>query len=97
MQTARVLGGPIPGRPWMSAGYGLGLMQGTVAGGLILNGHTGGGPGSVVAVYRCVDGDDAASCAVFHEGANQGVAEADVVERLLAVLGALRVRARSAD
>ncbi|MHC8381809.1 serine hydrolase domain-containing protein [Pseudomonas sp. LB3P14] len=90
MQTARALGGPIPGRPWMSAGYGLGLMQGAVAGGLILSGHTGGGPGSVVAVYRCVFGDDAASCAVFHEVANEGVAEADVVERLSAVLGESR-------
>ena len=32
MQTARALGGPIPGRPWISPGYGLGLMQGLVSG-----------------------------------------------------------------
>ncbi len=90
MQTARVLGGPIPGRPWTSPGYALGLMQGLVMGDLTLSGHTGTGPGSVVAVYRCVDGDDTASCAVFHEGANEGVAAVEVVERLSAVLGRSR-------
>jgi CubicO group peptidase (beta-lactamase class C family) len=87
MQSARVLGGPIPGRPWTSPGYGLGLMQGLVRGDLMLSGHTGAGPGSVLAVYRCVDGENAASCAVFHEGAEEGVAEAEVLERLSAVLG----------
>ncbi|MGZ7456481.1 serine hydrolase domain-containing protein [Pseudomonas sp. Ma2-10] len=90
MQTARVLGGPIPGRPWISPGYALGLMQGLVMGDLTLSGHTGAGPGSVVAVYRCVDGENAASCAVFHEGADEGVAEADVVKRMSAVLGKSR-------
>ena len=87
MQSARVLGGPIPGRPWTSPGYGLGLMQGLVRGDLMLSGHTGTGPGSVVAVYRCMDGENAASCAVFHEGVEEGVVEAEVVERLSAVLG----------
>jgi CubicO group peptidase (beta-lactamase class C family) len=90
MQTARVLGGPIPGRPWTSPGYSLGLMQGLVRGDLSLSGHTGAGPGSVVAIYRCIDGENAASCAVFHEGANEGIAEAEVVERLSAVLGKSR-------
>jgi hypothetical protein len=56
MQTARVLGGPTPGRPWTSPGYGLGLMQGEVDGGLTMCGHTGGGPGSVVAEVA-VSGD----------------------------------------
>ncbi|MNL83660.1 hypothetical protein D3C87_2113750 [compost metagenome] len=65
-------------------------MQGLVRGNLTLSGHTGAGPGSVVAVYRCVDGDDAASCAVFHDGANEGVAEAEVVERLSVILGKSR-------
>jgi hypothetical protein len=62
-------------------------MQGLVMGDLTLSGHTGAGPGSVVAVYRCVDGENAASCAVFHEGANEGVAETEVVERLSVFLG----------
>ncbi|MDP1894471.1 MAG: serine hydrolase domain-containing protein [Hydrogenophaga sp.] len=86
MQTARALGGPIPGRPWTFPGYALGLMQGAVDVGLTLCGHTGVGPGSVVAVYRCVHGANAASCAVFREGSDEGSVEAEVVNRLLATL-----------
>ncbi|SFB71926.1 CubicO group peptidase, beta-lactamase class C family [Polaromonas sp. OV174] len=86
MQMARVLGGPLPGRPWTSPGYGLGLMQGVVDKGLTLCGHTGVGPGSVVAVYRCAYGINTASCAVFREGSDEGFAEAEVVNRLLATL-----------
>jgi CubicO group peptidase (beta-lactamase class C family) len=87
MQTVHALGGPIPGRPWTAPSYGLGLMQGAVEGGLTLSGHTGGGPGSVVAVYRCVNSGDTASCAVFHEGADEGAVEAEAVQRLSAILG----------
>jgi CubicO group peptidase (beta-lactamase class C family) len=86
MQTARRLGGEIPGRPWTSAGYALGLMQGEVDAGLTLCGHTGVGPGSVVAVYRCVAGTSTASCAVFGEGCDEGLAEREVVDRLSAAL-----------
>ena len=87
MQRVRTLGGPMPGRPWVSPGYGLGLMQGPEGGGLTLSGHTGAGPGSVVAVYRSAQGDDTASCAVFLEGSDEGAAEAEVVRRLVAILG----------
>lgn len=87
MQTVHTLGGPIPGRPWLSPGYGLGLMQGAAQGGLTLSGHTGAGPGCVVAVYRCVNGDNTASCAVFHEGAAEGAVETEAVQRLSAILG----------
>lgn len=48
------VGGPVPSRPWLSPGYGLGLMTGGVANGAIVAGHTGGGPGSVIAVYQSV-------------------------------------------
>ena len=43
---------PIPGRPWKSGNYGLGLMigQGEPLGAYV--GHTGGGPGSTSAVYQ---------------------------------------------
>ncbi|NUU38185.1 serine hydrolase [Pseudomonas sp. C2B4] len=88
MQRARSLGGPIPGRPWMSPGYGLGLMQGVEKGGLTLSGHTGSGPGSVVAVYRSVDGDNTASCAVFQANTHEAVVETEVVKRLSATLKA---------
>lgn len=78
MQTPYLLGGPLAGRPWVAPGYGLGLMQGPDASGLYLHGHTGGGPGSVVAVYRSAT----ASCAVFAEGSDQGAIEAEVVRQL---------------
>lgn len=86
MQTVRTLGGPIAGRPWVAPGYALGLMQGAVEGGLVLSGHTGGGPGSVIAVYRCGEGNNTASCAVFAEGGAEGVVEAEVASRLMDVV-----------
>ncbi|WP_095056808.1 serine hydrolase [Pseudomonas sp. Irchel s3f7] len=82
MQTARTLGGPIPGRPWVTPGYGLGVMQGTTEGGLILCGHTGCGPGSVIAVYRISDGDPSACCAAFGTNVSEGAVEAHVVDQL---------------
>jgi len=90
MQATRVLGGRMAGRPWVSPGYALGLMRGPVEGGLILAGHTGGGPGSTVAVYRAALGDATASCAVFSPGANEGDVETRVVEQIREVLEASR-------
>lgn len=87
MQAPRLLGGPIAGRPWTAPGYGLGLMCGAVAGGLRLSGHTGSGPGSVLAVYRAVHGSRSASGAVWQAGGDQGAVEAEVVARLQAELG----------
>ena len=86
MQTARILGGPIPGRPWITPGYGLGVMQGSIDGGYSLCGHTGCGPGSVIAVYRICDGDASACCAAFEAGASEGTVEAIVVEQLMQIL-----------
>lgn len=86
MQAARTLGGPIPGRPWLSPGYGLGLMRGDVEGS-VFYGHTGTGPGSVIAVYRCAYRRDTASCAVFLEGSDEGAAEIEAVVRLSTTLG----------
>ncbi|WPN49910.1 MULTISPECIES: serine hydrolase domain-containing protein [unclassified Pseudomonas] len=87
MQTARTLGGPIPGRPWIAPGYGLGVMQGPIEGGLTLCGHTGCGPGSVIAVYRCSDAEASACCAAYDASANEGAVEAHVVHQLKKVLG----------
>lgn len=86
MQNVHHLGGPIPGRPWQSPGYGLGVMQGPTADGLPLCGHTGGGPGSVVAVYRASRGDDSATAGVFVEGGSEGDVEAAAVQALMAAL-----------
>lgn len=87
MQTVRRLGGPIPGRPWLAPGYGLGVMQGPVAGDLTLCGHTGGGPGSVVAVYHGARNGHRVTCAAFRGDGDQGAVEAEVVARLSATLG----------
>jgi CubicO group peptidase (beta-lactamase class C family) len=86
MQTVHPLGGPIPGRPWTAPGYGLGLMQGAVQSGLILSGHTGSGPGSVVAVYHSTTNGHTATCAVFCADGDEGTVEARVVDHLSAVL-----------
>ncbi len=86
MQNVHHLGGPIPGRPWQSPGYGLGVMQGPTADGLLLCGHTGGGPGSVVAVYRASRGGDSATAGVFVEGGSEGDVEAAAVQALMAAL-----------
>lgn len=53
MQDCHALSfGPIPGRPWLSPAYGLGLMMGTFENGVASAGHTGSGPGSVIGVYH---------------------------------------------
>ena len=57
-------------------------MRGPVAGGLVLAGHTGCGPGSVLAVYRGITDRQAVSCAAFAEAAGEGEIEAAVVEQI---------------
>lgn len=83
MQAVRTLGGPIPGRPWITPGYDLGVMQSSIEGRYSLCGHTGSGPGSVIAVYRICDGDASACCAAFEAGASQGSVEAFVAGELI--------------
>jgi CubicO group peptidase (beta-lactamase class C family) len=51
MFEPRDVAGSLPGRPWLRAGYGLGLMIGITADGFRVLGHTGGGPGSQIAAY----------------------------------------------
>ncbi len=53
MLSPHSVGGPVPGRPWQTAGYGLGLMIGIGETGATYVGHTGGGPGSTAAIYQC--------------------------------------------
>ena len=68
MQQAYRVGGGLLGRPWTTANYGLGLMigEGVPLGSYV--GHTGGGPGSTAAVYRCAGtGFTAASFAPIDE------------------------------
>lgn len=66
----------VPGRPWLSVGYGLGLGVCTAEGGLFA-GHTGGGPGSVSAVYQQIDGSASArrTAAAFAQTDAPGLVE----------------------
>ena len=66
--------GSYPGRPWVSPGYGLGMMIGTIANGALMAGHTGGGPRSVVAVYHDMT-THRGTAAAFSPGADQGLVE----------------------
>ncbi|MEK1939995.1 MAG: serine hydrolase domain-containing protein [Pseudomonas sp.] len=86
MQAERALGGPIAGRPWVTAGYGLGMMKGSIEGGFSLSGHTGCGPGSVISVYRISNGNASACCAAFETGSSEGAVEAFVAQRLVEAL-----------
>jgi CubicO group peptidase (beta-lactamase class C family) len=52
MCASHPVGGPFPGRPLKRPGFGLGLMTGIASSGHKVMGHTGGGPGSVIAVYH---------------------------------------------
>lgn len=47
------VGDPGAGRPWRVANYGLGMMTGITTQYLRVAGHTGGAPGSGIAVYHC--------------------------------------------
>ena len=69
------LGGPIEGRPWRAPGYGLGMMSGTTASGDRATGHTGGGPGSVIAVYCLPEVAAPFSAAAFAFGDNEAHVE----------------------
>lgn len=80
MRIARPLGGALPGRPWTTHGYALGLMRGAVVGAVgTAIGHSGAGPFSVNAVYHFPDMSDPATVAVFTNGTDEGVAENEAV------------------
>tara|TARA_R110000764_G_scaffold1267_1_gene4936 strand:+ start:14249 stop:15157 length:909 start_codon:yes stop_codon:yes gene_type:complete len=80
MRAAHPLGGAIAGRPWTRCGYGLGLMAGTMAGAGAAEGHSGGGPFSVNAVYHFPDLPVPVTVACFAQGTDEGVTEYAAVE-----------------
>lgn len=86
MLACHPLGGPLPGRPWRTTGYGLGLMIGTMRGGvgpeILVAGHSAGGPGSVGAVYRRLDVADLCAAAAFGAATEEGLAEQRVADLL---------------
>lgn len=68
MRSGHPLGGATPERPWDSPGYGLGLMSGGTRDGGAVEGHTGGGPGSVCAIYHGVGSMPPRTAAAFAPG-----------------------------
>ncbi|HET8729138.1 MAG TPA: serine hydrolase domain-containing protein [Alphaproteobacteria bacterium] len=83
------IGGPVAGRPWLTTGYGLGLMMGTMqrpgmTGPLEVAGHSAGGPGSVGAVYHGVSDGRGRTAAVFAAGSDEGIAEDQALKMLIA-------------
>lgn len=75
MLSPFVLPGPLPGRPWRIPGYGLGTMTGETTSGLKVSGHTGGGPGSTIAVYRDLGGSVARTAAFFRTSEDEAKTE----------------------
>lgn len=74
MVNGHGVGEGMPGRPWIKPSYGLGLMiEGTLSHGP--RGHTGGGPGSVIAVYRRTDTREPQTIAAFALGDDAGAVE----------------------
>jgi D-alanyl-D-alanine carboxypeptidase len=69
------LGGPLPGRPWETTGYGLGLMIGRMASAGATFGHSGAGPGSVGAVYHFSSQIAPRTVAAFAQADSEGVTE----------------------
>jgi hypothetical protein len=75
MLHRHAVGGPIEDRPWKVPGYGLGIMCGGSENAHWVAGHTGSGPGNVIAVYRKTDSGGSGSAAVFLAGGTQGQVE----------------------
>jgi CubicO group peptidase (beta-lactamase class C family) len=69
----------LPGRPWETTGYGLGLMIGRMAAAGTAMGHSGVGPGSVSAVYHFRDRPMPCTIAAFSAGEGEGMVEHEVV------------------
>jgi CubicO group peptidase (beta-lactamase class C family) len=75
MRQPRPLGGPVSGRPWRTAGYGLGLMIDLASPRGRCFGHTGQGPGSTAAAYHFSDLDPPCTAAAFAPIEDQAVVE----------------------
>jgi len=72
MQTGHPVEADTPGRPWRAPHYGLGLMMEGSSGPV---GHTGGGAGSVIAVYRSRNNAVPSAAAIFAPGDDAGHVE----------------------
>lgn len=80
MMSPFSLGEPIAGRPFKAPAYGLGLMIDNDAP-IMRYGHTGGGPGSVIAVYRTQSADGHFTRAAFAHGDDPAIVESAAFAR----------------
>jgi D-alanyl-D-alanine carboxypeptidase len=83
MLESHYVGGAIPGRPWTSCGYGLGLMSGRMGEVGRAIGHSGAGPFCVNAVYHFPDLSPPTTVAAFTNGTEEGSPESEAVRRAL--------------
>ena len=84
------IGGALSGRPWITAGYGLGLMIGTMQGPharRFLAGHGAAGPGSVGAIYRALGPEPGRVVAAFAAEADEATVEHAALRAILSPSG----------
>jgi len=80
MQERHAVETELAGRPWRTAGYGLGVMIDIVSPQGLCIGHSGQGPASVSAAYHFPDLSPPLTVAAFAPTDDQGVAERAVLE-----------------
>lgn len=79
MKTMHALGGSIAGRPWTKIGYGLGLMMGEMGDAGPVFGHSGVGHDSVSSLYCFSELPGNPVVAVFGQGTDEGITEAEAM------------------
>jgi hypothetical protein len=79
MKTMHALGGSIAGRPWTRIGYGLGLMMGEMGDAGTTFGHSGVGHDCVSSLYWFSGLPGSPVVAVFGQGTDEGITEAEAV------------------
>jgi len=83
MKAMHALGGSIAGRPWTKIGYGLGLMMGEMADAGAAFGHSGVGHDCVSSLYCFPELSGSPVVAVFGQGTDEGITEAEAVRLAL--------------
>lgn len=73
------VGGALPGRPWQTCAYGLGIMTGEIANVGRVVGHSGAAPFSVSALYHFAETRIPVTACAFHAGADEGKTEWEVL------------------